>query len=140
MSAGSYAVLKYLPNRERDEPRNVGVILASNETGDILVRMTRQPQDTRLTREQLAALDGFVRGLQNQLRARLGEQPPERILRNVSDELANSLVATEPRPVVIDDPQRVLNELYEQLVKPRTRSLFLDLLGDVVTAIRERRA
>lgn len=138
MASGSYAVLKYLPNRERDEPRNVGVILASNQIGALMVRMTRQPPETQLTKEQLAALDGFARGLEAQLRARLSESSPEVILRAVGHELANSLIATDPRPVVVDDPKKVLDQLYDELVKPQTQSFVRQLFYDVITAIRER--
>ena len=138
MVAGTYAILKYLPNRERDEPRNIGVILASNSTGHLLVRMTRQPRDTNLSREQIDALDGFVTGLQSQLQARLVEEKPELILRKVVNEFANSLVASEPKPVVIDDPQKVLDRLFDELVKPQAQSIFKELIWDFVNAVRER--
>lgn len=139
-SLAQYAVLRYLPNRERDEPRNVGIILASNATGNLLVRMTTQPQDTKLTREQRMALAGFASEFQEQLRKRMAERKPEEILSELVTELANSLVATQPRPISVEDPKKVIDALFDDFVKSKVPWLGKELLLSVVSALRERRS
>jgi hypothetical protein len=138
VASGSYAVIRYLPSRERDEPRNIGIILASNAPRDLLVKMTAQPQNTRLTNDQRNALQGFVHGLGDQLRAQMAGDKPEEFLQQIVHGLANSLVATEPRPIVFDDSTKALDQLFETLVKPQVPWLGKELLMDVVGALRER--
>lgn len=137
--SGSYSIVRYIPNPERDEPRNLGIVLASDKTGELKVRLASQPRGLWLTKSQREILKAFVNDLERQLSSQRGSRAPEEYLRELASELANSLTLTNPRPVEIDDTSRSLQSLYERFVSSDEASLPTELLRDAISAIRARR-
>ena len=135
---GYYSILQYVPDLERNEGANVGVVLfcrerkflkAQTATGNDRVRRFFSPdEDLDLDRINAykAAFEERV-ALESEGSWTLDE------FREFVNTRANLLLLTEPRPIKVTDPQAELAKLFESLVGGRKRRT-----GRSEAATRER--
>ena len=135
---GYYSILQYVPDLERNEGANVGVVLfcperkflkAQTATGNDRVRRFFSPdEDLDLDRinaykaafEERVALESEGSWTLDEFKAFVNTR-------------ANLLLLTEPRPIKVSDPQAELAKLFESLVGGRKRRT-----GRPEAATRER--
>jgi hypothetical protein len=135
---GFYSVVRWRPNGTRDEARNVAVVLVDSEGqfgGVRIAPLSSLSSDTR----QQGLLDTILHGLESQFEE--GQRPDLSRLRELSENLSQSLYVTAPRPTAVPDPDLTLQALYKALVAPTAtpRSLTKGVVTDqVVRSLRQR--
>jgi hypothetical protein len=125
---GYYSILQFVPDLERSEGANVGVVLfcpdkhflkAQTATGNDRVRRFFGPEENvDLDLDRLNALKAAFeeRVAVEAERLRTLEE-----FRQFVDSRANQMLLTSPRPIKISDPQAELATLFEALVGGRRR-------------------
>jgi hypothetical protein len=115
-SMGSYAVIRYVPDQKRDEPRNIGVAIASNDLQTLRLRFRSSFRFMGIPRDDRRILHTLSRELESQLRRQAENLPPEAQLADAARSFANSLLFSDPKPCLISDPEAKLAELFDALV------------------------
>jgi hypothetical protein len=104
---GYFSLLRWRADATRDEARNIAVILVDADRR--AAQMKAAPPSTMSPRlREQGILDSFLVGLEEQLSGGVGVEELFALHRS----LERSLVATEPRPVAIGDPEQTLVSLY----------------------------
>jgi hypothetical protein len=133
---GYFSVLRWCSDVTRDEARNVAVIVVDSEGQFGGVRAAPISSVSPRLRERGildAILSGLIRQFEGDAKPTLGD------LRRMQTSLTRSLYLTEPRPVMVSDPDTVLTALYRAYVSPRlavskalTKGKVLDGVMDVL--------
>lgn len=123
-----YALVQYSPQPERMEFVNVGVVLFVADSGFIGVRFAEGVGrvERLFGKQSKSYLDALKIGLEHRLHSQFARGMSARELEDFSEKRANELRVSKPMPVSVDDPRRVLSELFEALVgeeRPKPREL-----------------
>jgi hypothetical protein len=120
-ATGYYCIVQFTPDRRRAEGANIGVLLFAPEHQFLDVRLASS--NRRIHRffgtprgfdeEQVSAIR---LSLKNRLRVEAEYIRSPEDLDHFVKTLANHLVLTPPRPVIVSDPARDLDNLFEELV------------------------
>src|SRR5262245_44127945 len=127
---GYYSILQFVPDLERVEGANIGVILFCPEkrflrvqtstSNDRVRRFFGQDETTDL---DLDRLNTFKAAFEERIKTESETiQTPEQFYQFVKSR-ANQLILTEPRPIKVFDPEPQLANLFETLVGGRRRRL-----------------
>lgn len=122
---GYYSILRYIPDLERGEGANIGIVLfcpalkflkARTAAGNDRVRRFFRSSELDLKR---------INAFKEMFAERVSIET-ERIetiddFRTFIDTRANQLRLSEPRPIKVVDPEKTLSELFEELVGGRLR-------------------
>lgn len=116
---GYYAIIQWCPDAHRGELINIGIILACEarayigarflQTHDRLLRAFGDSLDTAL-------LYGAIQNMQSYI-DRNSEQLCEHAeFADLGKVHRNNIVLSPPRPFLVEDPETVLEQLYDRLV------------------------
>lgn len=119
-TTGYYSLIQYCPDRMRLEAANIGVLLFCPEREYLNARLA--PNNRRIDRffgpeagdnKQIKAMKEI---LQHRLKAESQVIRDLEGLQRFAELLANEIIVTEPRSVLVEEPDVELAQLYEQLV------------------------
>ncbi len=115
---GVYAVIRYVQDQSRDEPRNIGIALASDQLN--LFRLEFRPnfRGLGIPWKDRQVLGMIANELEGQIRQGGSQRGPEAELASLSMSFANSLTFTPPRPCNLASPEATLRALYQTFVAP----------------------
>ena len=122
---GYYSILRYIPDLERGEGANIGVVLFCPELR-FLEAQTARGNDRvrrffRSSELDLRRINAFKEMFEERVSIEAGRIETIEDFRTFIDTRANQLRLSEPRPVKVLDPEKTLNELFEELVGGRLR-------------------
>lgn len=121
-----YALVQYSAHPERMEFVNVGVALFVPESGFVGVRFADGVGrvERLFGKQPKPYLDALKDGLERRLHAQFSRGVSASSFEDFAEKRANELRVSKPMPVSVDDPQRVLSELFKELVgeeRPKAR-------------------
>ncbi len=119
LKACSYFLVRYVPDTEREEFLNIGVVLLSAEEQFLDCLFT---DDFRRIRRFHPQADlGFLRELQNHFEQQIQEHENnlEGYLQEMQESFSNLIQLTPPHPLLIADPQAEMPRLLERFVGKR---------------------
>ena len=129
-SKGYYSLIQYCPDLARLEAANIGVVLFCPELKFLQAKTS--PGHDRIRRffgsedNDWEAIQTLKYSLEHRLEVGGGDiQTPEEFQKFV-DTRGNALQLTPPRPMRVVDPVRDLNDLFDQLVGQRQRTVLVD--------------
>jgi hypothetical protein len=126
---GYYSILQYVPDLERAEGANIGVILfcpdkgflkVQTATGNDRVRRFFGPEEN--IDLDLDRLNAFKTTFEERLLAESDRIKTIESFRQFVDTRANQLLLTEPRPIKVFNPEADLARLFDSLVGGRRRT------------------
>jgi Protein of unknown function (DUF3037) len=125
---GYYSILQYVPDPERAEGVNIGVILFCPEKNFLRIRTTVRSDRVRRffgrrpdTDLNLSRLNAFKTAFEERVAIEAARMRTLEDFRGFIKTRANQLRLTEPRPVKLEDPESELSNLYELLVEDTRR-------------------
>ena len=119
-TTGYYSLIQYCPDRARLEAANIGVLLFCPERKYLRARLA--PTNKRIDRffgaeagdlKQINAMKGL---LTHRLEAEAQIIPDVAGLKHFAALLANEIIITEPRALLVEEPEVELAQLYEDMV------------------------
>ena len=131
---GYYSILQYVPDLERAEGANIGVVLfcpekgflkAQTATGNDRVRRFFGPEENI----DLDRINAFKVAFEERVAAEASSVQTPDEFRHFVNTRANQLLLTEPRPIKVFDPEVELSTLFETLVGGRRRRAFRQALS-----------
>jgi len=125
--AGYYSLIQYCPDPSREEFANLGVLLFS--PGHQYIRAKTSPSNRR-ARQVFGGIpldNDWLNSIKESLCERLVVERDRfrtlEDLRSFADTRANEIRISTPRSIMVDDPERQLEELYRELIGgPLTRT------------------
>lgn len=121
---GEYSIIKYVPQPERGESVNLGVVLVSGSQGQVWTCF-RDSSSFNDYPAYLRPAPEIIRSFENNLH----NLPQERssgeistLLTDLKHDLQNSIQTGEPHPCNFDDPNGFLHSIFEKLVLPPRRA------------------
>lgn len=139
-----YRILRYMPNRRRDEWVNIGVLLEETSGARHAMRLIEEPAEfARVRRVHPEVDENLLRSLPTEFDARLRESVTnvEVYLQKLDQSLSNVLQFSEPQGLLADNFDTELDRLYREQVTPpvrraggllqNTRDWMRDKLNDV---------
>jgi len=126
---GKYALIQFCPVPERLEALNIGLLVLVEEQGFIGIRFARGSRrvEKLFGKQPKAYLDAIKASFENRIFLELSKAPDGSSLPEFARKRANDLRLSALQPVVIDDPERDFERLFQELV------------GDDVSQSREPR-
>jgi hypothetical protein len=122
-SRGYYAIVQYCPDPSRAEAANVGVILFAPERGFIDVRSAkghdRERRFFQVRAGDLERIEAAKHSLESRIRLYRDDFKTIEDLRDFAATRANELLIVPPRPIVVTEPEKQLDELFSELVGGR---------------------
>lgn len=119
-SQGYYCLVQYCPDLSRLEAANIGVLLFCPERHFLKVRTARNTQRIRhfFGREghDWARIKSFQIGIEERLAVENSNILTLQNLERFIGLLANKIQISPPRPMRVTDPEKDLNQLFEELV------------------------
>jgi len=119
-TTGYYSLIQYCPDRMRLEAANIGVLLFCPERNYLQARLA--PTNRRIDRffgaeaGDLKQINAMKKILEHRLKAESQVIQDVEGLQRFAELLANEIVITEPRVMLVEEPEVELAQLYEQLV------------------------
>ncbi|MCX6874710.1 MAG: DUF3037 domain-containing protein [Verrucomicrobia bacterium] len=119
-TTGHYSLIQYCPDRMRLEAANIGVLLFCPERNYLQARLA--PTNRRIDRffgaeaGDLKQINAMKKILEHRLKAESQVIQDVEGLQRFAELLANEIVITEPRVMLVEEPGVELAQLYEQLV------------------------
>ena len=112
---GYFSVLRWRNDPTRDEAKNIAVVLVDPEGAFGGVRSV-PPSSVGKALREIGLLDTMI----NSLAGRFEHQPFPTLndIEKMHGDLGDSLVLSEPRPVVVKDEKETLEALYKAFLKP----------------------
>jgi hypothetical protein len=136
---GYFSIVRWCTDAERDEARNVAVVLVDAE-GQFGGVRSAPPSSLSQDLRQQGLLDAVLHGLALQFQQE--RRPDLRRLQQIATGLTQSLYLTEPRATAVPDPDLTLQALYRAYVAPTPqprRALTKGVVIDrVVQGLRRR--
>lgn len=135
---GYYSILRYVPDLERGEGANIGVVLfcpalkflkARTAPGNDRVRRFFRSSELDLRR-----INTFKEMFEERVSIEAERIETPKDFRTFIDTRANQLRLSEPRPIKVLEPEKTLSDLFEELVGGRLRG------GRAVEARRQLRS
>lgn len=127
---GYYSILQYVPDLERAEGVNIGVVLFCPEKGFLKAQTAAGNDRVRrfFSREANIELDldrinVFKTAFEERIELEAGRIRTLDDFRHFVNTRANCLLLTEPKPMKVFDPNEELQSLFERLVGGRRRRL-----------------
>jgi DUF3037 family protein len=126
---GYYSILQYVPDLERAEGANIGVVLfcpdkgflkAQTATGNDRARRFFGPEES--IELDLDRLNAFKAAFEERVLAEAARIKTPEEFRHFVHTRANQLLLTEPRPIKVFDPEADLARLFDTLVGGRRRA------------------
>jgi hypothetical protein len=117
---GEYSIVKYVPQPERGETVNLGVVLVAGSEGNVWTHFrpsssfSRYPIHLRPDPQILKSFEKYL----NDIPKEKGKGDLSSILHDLTHDLQNSIQTGEPRPCTFDDATTFLNSIFEKLVVP----------------------
>lgn len=112
-----YSIIQFRPDEARAEGVNVGVVVACPSKQAVRVRFSLNNEAPKRRFGKNSFDDGRLTSAKRALANRLEQiEPGEASLRSFLAQEAGSLVLLEPRPIVINDLDVDLADLFEELV------------------------
>src|ERR1041385_1438179 len=122
---GYYSILRYIPDLERGEGANIGVVLFCPTLKFLKARTARGNDRVRrffrTSELDLLRINAFKETFEERVSIESERIDTIEDFRTFIDTRANQLRLSEPRPVKVLDPEESLSELYEELVGGRLR-------------------
>ena len=109
----TFVAVQYVPDAIRDEPVNVGVIVADSASGRSIARYATGSDLERLGTERFSGLD-FALSYERETRV----DDPAAFLRDIAEPDISCLHCTPPRKASGPSPKLVLDTLYDRIVAP----------------------
>ncbi len=138
-STGYYSLIQYCPDRMRLEAANIGVLLFCPERQFLQARLATS--NRRIERffgpeeaGDLRQITAMKKLLEHRLQAEAAKIHSVEALQRFCELLANEILITEPRPLLVEQPEVELSQLYDQLVasfirtEPRRELVLLEKL------------
>lgn len=126
-TSAAFSLIQYCPNPSRLEAANIGVVLVCPAQRFADVRLSsgndRIRRFFRGEKINLSAIDAAKKAIENRVRRQQGTFASVEDLDAFARSRANEVVLTPSRPVKVEDPRRTLDELFDELVGGRTRTL-----------------
>jgi hypothetical protein len=117
---GEYSVIKYVPQPERGESVNLGVVLVSGDEGNVWTQF-RESSSFKNYPSYLRPDPEIVKSFEKHL----NKIPKEKVsgdlsslLENLRHDLQNSIQTGEPHACIFDNATTFLNSIYDKLVVP----------------------
>jgi hypothetical protein len=139
-----YRILRYMPNSQRDEWVNIGVLLEETSGARRAMRLIEEPAEfARVRRVHPAADENLLRSLSSEFDARLRASVTdvEAYLQKLDQNLSTTLQFSQPKGLLADNFDAELERLYREQVTPpmrraggllqNTRDWMRDKLNDV---------
>jgi hypothetical protein len=139
-----YRILRYMPNSQRDEWVNIGVLLQETSSARRAMRLIEEPVEfARVRRIHPEADENLLRSLSTEFDARLRASVTdvEGYLQKLDQNLSTTLQFSQPRGLLADNFDAELDRLYREQVTPparraggllqNTRDWMRDKLNDV---------
>jgi hypothetical protein len=120
MARGEYSIIRYVPQPEREESVNLGVVLVSGAQG-ALWTLFRDASSFIEYPPYLRPNDEVIHSFENQLKhipQQTGQKELSTILGDLRHDLQNSIQATQPKACEFGDPKEFLQSIFELLVAP----------------------
>jgi hypothetical protein len=121
---GYYSILQYIPDPERAEGVNIGLMLFCPEKNFLKIqiserngRVRRLFGRRRSSSANLSRLDAFKTAFEERIELEAGRIHTLEDFRAFVNTRANQLRLTDPRPVRVDDPEAELLNLFALLVE-----------------------
>jgi hypothetical protein len=117
---GAYTVVKYVPQPERGESVNLGVVLVSGSEGIVWTHFRESSSFNRYP-SYLRPNPDIVKSFEKQLNdipKETGKADLSSLLQNLRHDLQNSIQTGEPHPCIFDDALTFLDSIYARLVAP----------------------
>lgn len=112
--------MKYVPQPERGESVNLGVVLVAGNEGAVLTHFrpsssfSKYPSHLRPDPQILKSFEKYL----NDIPKEKGKADLSTILHDLTHDLQNSIQTGEPRPCIFDDATTFLNSIFDKLVVP----------------------
>ena len=123
MTKGYYSLLQFVPDPERAEGINIGLVLFCPEKGFLKIRTTASHDRVRKllgkrrgSAANLSRLDAFKTAFEERLGLEAERIQTLEDFRAFISTRANQLRLTDPRPVKVTDPESELSNLFTLLV------------------------
>lgn len=120
---GYYSILQYVPDPERAEGVNIGLILFCPEKGFLKIQTTASNDRVRkllgkqhASTANLSRLDAFKTAFAERVGLEAGRMQSREDFQAFVNTRANQLRLTDPRPVKVTDPEAELSKLFSLLV------------------------
>lgn len=116
--SGRYALVQFCPVPERLEFLNIGVVLLVPELGYVGVRLSKgQARVERLFGKQSKPYFEAVKaGFAERIRSELQRNMSEQFASEFASKRANSMRLSQLMPVLVSNPDDILNSLFDELV------------------------
>lgn len=124
-----YSILRFVPNPVREEALNLGVMLIRDEGGYADYRMLARIKtrirvaapgfDIRLLESFEADLRSLIGGVGFQRRLGASQALIVQDLVRLADTHANQIQFTDPRVYLTEEPDKALDDLFVEFVRPR---------------------
>jgi hypothetical protein len=127
-SRGYYCIIQYCPDLGRLEAANIGVLLFCPDRGFLKARTTSDNSRIRHffgdRGHDWHRINSFKTGVEDRLDVEKDEIKTLEALEVFIARRANSIQITPPRPMKVDEPDKDLDQLFQDLVggKPRAKS------------------
>lgn len=122
---GYYCVIQYCPDRSRLEAANIGVLLFCPEINFLKARTDKAAHRIKqffgLKQEDKKYIDALRASIEQRLKTEKQSFQTVEDLENFIATRANTIKVTAPRPMKVQDPEKDLETLFEQLVKAPAR-------------------
>lgn len=122
---GYYSILRYIPDLERGEGANIGVVVFCPALNFLRARTSRGNDRVRRffrsSELDLRRINTFKEAFEERVSIEGQRIQTVEDFRSFIDTRANQLRLSEPRPVKVSDPEETLSELFEELVGGRLR-------------------
>ena len=119
-TSGYYSLIQFCPDPSRLEAANVGILLFVPSLGFLKAITTR---DNRRVQQffgrqgsDWVRLNSFKKGLEERIQVERTSIQSIEDLTNLISKFANKLRLTNPRPLIVSDPDKNIQELYAELV------------------------
>lgn len=125
-SRGYYCVIQFCPDLGRLEAANVGVLLFCPDRGFLKARTSSD--NARIRRifgdegHDWTRINSFKLGIEERLEVEQGEIRTLEALETFIARRANLIQISPPRPMKVTDPEKDLDQLFEDLVGGRART------------------
>lgn len=143
---GYYALIQYCPDLSRLETANIGVLLFCPELNFLKAQTSeiksRVLNFFGLTKKERTRIESFAESIVERLKTeRKSFQTLEDLERFIATR-ANAIQITAPRPMKVYEPEKDLQQLYEELVikveKKQDEALMLDKTNEPIRKIEQK--
>lgn len=115
---GKYALIQFCPIPERQEYINVGIAVVVADMGFIGIRFARGSRriERLFGKQSRAYLDAIKASFESRLFVELSKAPDGSSMAEFSKKRANDLRVSQLQPVLVSNPEELLDQLFSELV------------------------